>query len=102
MKKILLLTIVGLALFGCDTLFAKVPDSALLKQLETIEAQLFREDIRHLDRVAFLEYQLELAREEGDEEAVERIYFLLERELQIHDAFVQRLQERKEKIEAQL
>ncbi|MHC4151794.1 MAG: hypothetical protein ACYSSP_06790 [Planctomycetota bacterium] len=51
MKKILFLTIVGLILFSSNTLFAEVPNSALEKQLEQIEAQLNREDVRHIARI---------------------------------------------------
>ncbi|MHC4281236.1 MAG: hypothetical protein ACYSUJ_13955 [Planctomycetota bacterium] len=102
MKKILFLTIVGLILFSSNTLFAEVPNSALEKQLEQIEAQLNREDVRHIARIAFLEHKKELALEEGNEEAVERIYLLLFRENELHNSFIQRLQERKEEILAQL
>jgi hypothetical protein len=70
--------------------------------LEQIEAQLNREDVRHLDRVAFLQQQLQLAEEKGDDKAIERIHLLLSREQDLHDSLVLRLEERKEEILSQL
>ncbi|MHC4220860.1 MAG: hypothetical protein ACYST9_00440, partial [Planctomycetota bacterium] len=65
---------------------------------EAIKKQFTHEEAKHLQRKARLEQMRELASEEGNTEAVERIDKLISKEQQRYDRKKQTMQERQQKI----
>lgn len=66
----------------------------LSQLIEAIHLQMERASQRHQTRVVQLEEMLEIAKDKGDEKAIERIYRLAENEYYRYECIIQALDER--------
>jgi hypothetical protein len=78
---------------------AKAKGKAHQQQLKAIDDQIAHEKEKHLERKARLERIRQLAEEENNQETIDRVNKLIEKEQHRHDRKIAKLQQRKQKIQ---
>jgi hypothetical protein len=78
---------------------AKAKGKTHQQQLKAIDDQITHEKEKHLERKARLERISQLAEEENNQETIDRVNKLIEKEQHRHDRKITKLQQRKQKIQ---
>ncbi|MHC4075752.1 MAG: hypothetical protein ACYSRR_00475 [Planctomycetota bacterium] len=78
---------------------AKAKGKTHQQQLKAIDDQIAHEEAKHLERKARLERIRQLAEEENNQETIDRVNKLIEKEQHRHDRKITKLKQRKRKIQ---